>query len=266
MATVKLPPMPDDNATTKDLIDHIAMLHKTIENLLSNLGSDNLFEVGGFKVTSDQITSMDGDVGLSTVDSDPVENVRIWAGNANKDTAAFRVYDTGKVVANNIEIDGGNILWGDVTPPSYSQVTGSKPPVDANNTYNELLYNSGVRGFVYQVDPVDSVGKLFLNADYIRAGTISANRLQADRIYKQGAAGNPNEGYLTIDGDFADMTLNYNGSEVFQIYNGVDYIDFKFYGVTFLEYSGGDDTARPIGNWNFAGATVTGLTAVAVFG
>lgn len=120
MANVKLPPVPDDNASIKDLIDHIAMLHKTINNILNNLGSENMFEIGGFEVKGDQLASNDGDVGLSTNDDNAVgSNIRIWAGGLPKETAAFRVYDDGSIsmedgtltgfIINGVTINGGTI-------------------------------------------------------------------------------------------------------------------------------------------------------------
>jgi len=92
--------------------------------------------------------------GVTTFSVDVNGNVTI-AGNAS--------------ISGNINMTSGSITWGNVAAPSYSQITGTKPPTDANNTYSELLYNSGIRGFV------NVNGTLYLSADYIRAGTISAN-------------------------------------------------------------------------------------------
>lgn len=157
-----------DKSDNKEIVDAIIAQSRTMEYYLSgNLDSENVREIGGWRVGPTQLTSKDLDVGMSTDDSQ-VENIRFWAGSSTKGTADFRVYDSGRVVANNIQISGGDIVWGDVAPPSYADLFGPKPPADANNTYNELLFNTGIRGFV------NVGGTLYLSADYIRAGTITS--------------------------------------------------------------------------------------------
>lgn len=170
---------PTAEMTHEELVDHVANLQKTIEYYLGGqIDSTNAREFGGFYIKRTTLASKSGNVGLhSGIGVDPV---RLWAGNADMTNAPFRVHDNGRLVATNAEITGnitmtnGNIIWGNVTPPSYAELTGSKPPADANNTYNELLFNSGIRGFV------NVGGTLFLSADYIRAGTISGVTINVD--------------------------------------------------------------------------------------
>lgn len=169
---------PDEKMTHAELVDHVANLQKTVEFYLGgNLDTQNAREFGGWQIKPNFIRHTSGNVGLHSGQnsSDPV---RIWAGDKDPEFAPFRVHHSGKVVMTNADISGtinmtdGNIVWGNVQPPDYAQIAGNKPPADANNTYNELLYNSGIRGFV------NVGGTLFLSADYIRAGTITANMIR----------------------------------------------------------------------------------------
>lgn len=162
----------------EELTDAIIGLNRSLEFQMANLDSDNVREIGGWRVGPTQLTSKDLDVGLSTDDSQ-LENVRFWAGSAVTGTAPSRVYDTGRVVANDLQILGGNIIWGDVNAPNYDDLFGDKPPIDADNTYSELLYNSGIRGFV------NVGGTLFISADYIRAGTITGITIQTAEVAGQ---------------------------------------------------------------------------------
>lgn len=165
--------MPNEKMTYQELIDHVANLQKTIEYYLGgNIDSDNAREFGGWQIKKDVLQAKDLDVGLSTA-NDGVDPIRVWAGDTDKNAAPFQVHQSGKVVANDLQMTGGDIIWGDVTPPSYSEIFGPKPPADANNTYNELLFNTGIRGFV------NVGGTLYISADFIRAGTITSVNINA---------------------------------------------------------------------------------------
>ena len=72
--------------------------------------------------------------------------IRMWAGATfeNRESAPFRVTQEGALVATNatisgsIAMTGGSISWTNVAAPSYGQVTGTKPPLNADNTWNAI--------------------------------------------------------------------------------------------------------------------------------
>lgn len=61
--------------------------------------------IGGWTISTDYIQDAAGMVGLiSSVSVD--DDLRIWAGNANQAIAPFRVYESGRLYAENVEITG----------------------------------------------------------------------------------------------------------------------------------------------------------------
>lgn len=129
-----------------------------------------------------------------------VDNARIKNVNVDKlyatDTKIKTALIEDLVVGENVLMgENASIVWGqiedpphipehpgdigalpDTWRPSYGDIIGAKPPIDANNTYSELLYNSNIRGFVNQG------GVLYISADYIRAGTITGDRIYGGTI------------------------------------------------------------------------------------
>ena len=117
-----------------------------------------------------------------------VDNARIKNLNVDKLFATDTKIDTALiedlVVGGNVTMGpNATILWDQIedvpefdVDVTYADIIGPKPPTDANNTYSELLYNSGIRGFVNQS------GTLYVSADYIRAGTMSANYIYGGTI------------------------------------------------------------------------------------
>lgn len=93
--------------------------------------------------------------------------------SADTDKRVFYVDTNGNVnLKGNIIMQGGSIQWNSVTAPDYSKIQGTKPPTDANNTYNELLNNNNIKGLFY-----NNNGKLELVADAITTGTMDAAKV-----------------------------------------------------------------------------------------
>ncbi|BCO16126.1 tail fiber domain-containing protein_gp073 [Bacillus phage vB_BceM_WH1] len=67
------------------------------------------------------------------------------------------------VIKGNIQMTGGSILWNKVTAPDYTNITGSKPPADATNTWTVLTGDDRVKGIFFTKD-----GKLAIRADALR--------------------------------------------------------------------------------------------------
>lgn len=202
--------LPDSNATNDELIDHIAMLQKTIEYYFSGgIDSTNMREIGGWGIGADILASKANTVGLSTRVT-AGDDIRMWAGSTDMNTAAFRVYESGKVVLNNAQITGGTITWGAANAPLYSDILGTKPPANADNTDATIIVNGSnftkVAGAYVYSGPADynqitgtkppsnadntsgalptSLGINYtkVGASYVYTGTLNANQINAGTI------------------------------------------------------------------------------------
>lgn len=103
----KLGPSPEFG----DLVKKINTLVAELQNLMLGVDSINVFEVGGWRVTLDQLASSDGDVGMSTTDT-AGDDIRFWAGDAKTGSPKFTVTKSGILTA----VDG--VFEGEVTADS----------------------------------------------------------------------------------------------------------------------------------------------------
>lgn len=127
--------LPDYNATMEELIDHVAKLQKHVQFLMEgNLGSKNIREVGDFLVGQKSFASRDGMVGISSLVAGQ-ENVRFWAGASVPEHAPYRVYDSGRLVAQNADIEG-SIKMGAGSSISWNDVNSDPLATNAYNTAN----------------------------------------------------------------------------------------------------------------------------------
>lgn len=257
----------------QEIVDAIIALNRSLEYQMGHLDSENVMEIGGWRVGPTQLTSKDLDVGMSTDDSQ-AENIRFWAGNSALQSAPFRVYNTGKFVATDADITGdihmtgGTISWGDVGAPGYGDITGPKPPTNADNTASNLL---------------DALGSNFtiIGPTYIYSGTISADQIFGGSItsvtYNAFHPLTPNNKLMirpsNIDGipDLTFWSASSTTSPLGAIYltnvGGQDF--FSMFGPSGIQISSTDiwfnGPARFTGsvdfgsNVDFTGATVTGL-------
>jgi hypothetical protein len=105
-------------------------------------------------------------------------SIRFWAGNtyANRASAPFRVDQAGNLTATSatitgsITMTGGSISWASITAPSYSQITGTKPPTDAINADTATVITQ------------NTVTTAYVNALNVTAGSVSANNITAGTI------------------------------------------------------------------------------------
>lgn len=171
-------------SSPEELTDAVIGLNRTLEFQMANLDSDNVREIGGWRVGPTQLTSKDLDVGLSTDDSQE-ENIRFWAGSVTAGDAPFRVYDSGRFVATGADLTGrinmtdGAITWGPVNAPLYEEVGGIKPPLDADNTSDALPASLGINFTQIGLDYIYT-GKL--SANQINAGTLNANYINGGTL------------------------------------------------------------------------------------
>ena len=166
----------DPDADLEAVKNYIIRLERKLDYIINGgvLDSQNMFEVGGWRVTADELASKDGDVGMSTEDT-PADDVRFWAGGTNKNTAPWRVTESGKMNATGATIESaagypkvvfdpnGNLLGVYLDPGNYIEF---RPYYLGSPVIN--FYNDGVlRGqIVAQNDELNVIGgtKLILTA------------------------------------------------------------------------------------------------------
>ena len=216
----------------------------------------------------------------------------------NKNQTTFKIDSNGNLTL------GGNIIWGYGSKPSYtadevgaldknyrpsySDITGSKPDMDADNTFAELKRNDKVKGFVYQN------GQLYLNLDAVKAGTLSGDKIVGGTILgtklQTGETGIHNK-YMKLEREYIDfyhggstkMRMGYadisgsgyqepiitmgagegDGRNVMKIYKTTQggWIEFcdkngKDHGIEFDR----DGVCRLRGKWDFSQAEIVGFT------
>lgn len=108
------------------------------------ISSSNIREISGWQVSEDSLTSEDGDVGFSTLDT-PVNDLRIWAGSSNRDNAPFRVYENGRVDANDLHLHGGSLTIGSsfsVTNAGILSATGANISGNITMTSGNISWNN----------------------------------------------------------------------------------------------------------------------------
>lgn len=171
----------------EEINNYLYAFERKLRYLLDgHLNTKNINEVGGWVV--DDISLSSGTVGMSS-DNSFTNNVRLWAGStfANRGSAPFRVYDNGDMYASsanlsgNINMSSGTITWGSggVNPPFYTDLLGTKPPTNADNTAANLSASLGIKftqiggNYIYTGE---------LSANQINAGTLSANYINGGTL------------------------------------------------------------------------------------
>lgn len=155
----------------EDIVNKVNLLVGELRNLMLGMDSVNMFEVGGWLVTSDQLASSDGDVGMSTLDT-AGDDIRFWAGDAIGGIPKFKVTKSGilSAVDGNFEgsitssiITGGTITGSIITGGTVRTASsGARIELSGNSlkTFNSI---GNLSGFVWgdQVTP-DTFGDAYL--------------------------------------------------------------------------------------------------------
>ncbi|HHX60610.1 MAG TPA: hypothetical protein GX707_07845 [Epulopiscium sp.] len=150
-----------------------------------------------------------------------------------------------KVQSDNISLvvggyDGSGGLVGDVDGLDY----------DMYNRYGKIsVMDTAIDLRVKEGDIISSIN--------LSPERISIN---ADRIDLRGVTsiyGGRNS-QATFD-SYGDFYITHNNSTVFEIYNGVDYMDISSFNGTFLRISESMGRTSPRGTWDFSNANVIGL-------
>lgn len=118
------------SASNEEIIDEIARVGKQLDFLLSgNLGSKNIREVGDYLVGANDFVSRSGTVGISSLVTG-ADDLRFWAGSVARETAPFRVYESGDTHVANLLATGGTVTGATI----QTSVPGSYPRVELNST------------------------------------------------------------------------------------------------------------------------------------
>lgn len=140
---------PSDDMSLEDLADLIAKTNKMVEHLVNGrIDSKNVFEVGGWRVTLEQMSSKDGDVGFSTEDTG-ADDIRIWAGDAKDGVPKFVVTKSGILTAidgdfaGKITADEGLIGGFAITSTTLTAVSGGTIQNQASPSNKVYLDSTG---------------------------------------------------------------------------------------------------------------------------
>lgn len=133
----------DPNKRFEELVNTMGILIKNLTEINGYVNSKNIFEVGGWRVSNDELKSSDGDVGMATTDT-AADDIRFWAGDAKTGTPKFKVTKAGilsatdgifdgKVTADEGQIGGFSITATALTAISGGTIQNKSAP--ANKVY-----------------------------------------------------------------------------------------------------------------------------------
>ena len=176
MATTDFPSVSDLN-DIESIKLYLYKFDRALKYLLEGkLSTKNIREIGGWQVDEDVISSLDGDVGLSTRDT-AGDDIRIWAGSTNRDSAAFRVSESGKMWATDGYFIGditassvtSSDIWGGTITGSLIRTSQSSPRLEMDtvafygydySNVKRVEIGTNFRGFGPGVGFMDTYGAL----------------------------------------------------------------------------------------------------------
>lgn len=97
----------DPDQRFEALVNTVGILIKNLSEINGYMNSKNLFEAGGWLVKSTELASKAGDVGMSS-EATAADDVRFWSGGTNKNTAPWRVTESGKMTATGALIQSAD--------------------------------------------------------------------------------------------------------------------------------------------------------------
>ena len=212
-----------------------------------------------------------------------VDGVSSWhADQTSADMYMRMSFDGGTTWSTPTKVVGTDGKDGQDGEDGQDGWDGSDAYVTARNVFDALTDGATAQGLFPAF--YDGGDKLFINAEYIRAGELSADyidteNLSCTRLY----AKNNYSGYsVRLNGNVGDFGI-YNSLDdstdsadsttcMFGIYNSVPNVNFYVYGHNFMGVDVTNDTLWAKGTWDFSVADVKGIsggsggTTVAVFG
>jgi len=236
-------------------------------NLVTNNMTANDITINGGSINWNNVSKPSytpADIGA--ISSTYIDQNGIWTGSINANSITTGTLDVDRITLKGLDIKngsgdttfaidsggnvtlGGNITWGDKPSYSYSDLGGSKPPTDADNT-KDWVTSKGLK----YID-----GKLWLVADYIYGDEITGKTIQTMVNGQLKGA--------RIEGQTGDLEFYNNGTLGLEIFNGIDYWGlYPRNGHSLIIGRNGEKISFE-GTIDFDRASVEGLDAVAKFG
>jgi hypothetical protein len=222
----------------------------------------NQIDVSGGKIIASQIDATNLQVVAANVTGKLVAsqidatNLHVSSANIDGTITADTVKSTwvyaGTLTAQQINAVNGIVLganatisWANVTAPAYTQITGTKPPTNADNTTDSIGVN--------RLTKILPTGIYTGTIDAYQVNTVG---LAAEKIYQNGSASS----YAVIGGAYGNLVLNYANNEYFRIDNYISGMEFMWQSNPFLTVTSSNPypgrAAKPKGIWDFSGSTV----------
>lgn len=176
------------------LQDTLIKQERDLRYYLNMVDSQNIQEVGGWRATPDQLASKDGDVGMSTEDT-PADDVRLWAGSTNKNTAPWRVTEAGKMFATGVtirvDLNSGKYIQIDANGMRIYNGSINTFEADANGevTAKAITLRNDLTGGAYI--QIDTNGIVINNGSFNTFVADDDGKVTATAITLQTAAGYP---------------------------------------------------------------------------
>lgn len=137
------------------------------------------------------------------------------------------------------------------------QISGVASTVSSHSSSITQLSNS----ITSKVEKSDYTGA---NLVSMIEQTASSIKLSANKIDLRGITtiySPTSSAYAQMGSAYGDFTLVDNGGNVmFQVYNNIGSITISSFGDAFLTYNASNDTAFPVGKWDFSSAVLSGFT------
>lgn len=208
-------------------------------------------KVDGSCVLTDSLTFDSSDKPLQVEYS--IDGVSNWHTTFNSGTDKFMRL---KIGAN----------WSDAMKIVAVDGQPGQPGSDATVTPQkvfDVLTNGGTQQGLFPVF-YDGGDKLFINAEYIKTGQLSADRIDTESLSctKLYAKNNPGACFVKLNGNLGDFGIfNSYASDstsasssycIFGVYNSFPNINFFVYGNNFLGYDVNNDKTWAKGIWDFS--------------
>lgn len=195
--------------TLEELIERVGVIQKYLNWFgAGRISSINIREIGGYSVSQTELKSKDGDVGMSSANDAP-DPIRLWAGSADKDSAPWRVYKSGKGVTTGWRIQSSNGAYPYVVMDPDVDLFGA---YKSNTDYILMTAQETINSPELQFHAFETEGRIF-----------AVNVLGVKSLVVATVAG---KGNLQLSGDnvLLSPTLGYvkfrNWSEVYNIDTG----------------------------------------------
>jgi hypothetical protein len=171
-------------ASYEDLLNYVIRLERKLDYVLQNMDSENIFEVGGWRVTPDQLASKDNDVGMSTEDT-AADDIRFWAGDVITGSPKFTVTKSGILTAvdgnfeGTITADSGTIGGWVIAADSLKDAAGTVGMSSAVTGGDDIRFFAGNSTPSSAPFRVTEAGALTASSGTIGGFTITSTDLTA---------------------------------------------------------------------------------------